>query len=83
MSNKTKAMSIRLPVDIYENSSKIARRRRVSMNRLVQEGLESLLKQEEGQRLYDAFGQVGADQEESEVEFALPAQREVIGVDES
>jgi hypothetical protein len=50
----------------------------MSVNALVQEGLTVLLKREEYARLYDAFGELGKDAQESDVEFASDAQWEVV-----
>jgi predicted DNA-binding protein len=75
---RTRATTIRIPSDIYESSSNVARRRGVSLNQLVKESLEALLKAEESQRLYEAFTLVAADAEEADVEFALHAQNEVV-----
>ncbi len=79
MASPKKSMTIRLPIDLYNSSSEVARRREMSLNALIQEGLNVLLKKEEYARLYDAFGQLGKDAQESNVEFASHAQWEVIG----
>jgi len=73
-----KSMTIRLPIDLYTATSEMARRREVSVNAVVQEGLTVLLQKEEYARLYDAFGALGKDLQESDVEFASDAQWEVI-----
>jgi hypothetical protein len=44
----------------------------------VSEKVVSMAKDEDEARLYEAFGLLGAALKESEVEFALPAQREVV-----
>jgi hypothetical protein len=74
----TKALTIRLPADLYHTSSELARRRQVSLNTLIQEALVAVLKADEEARLYDAFGQLGEDPEEADVEYALSALWEVI-----
>jgi hypothetical protein len=73
-----KSLTIRLPHDLYETARAVARRREMSLNALVRNALEVMAKDEEKARLYEAFGLLGADIKESEVEFALPAQREVV-----
>jgi hypothetical protein len=50
----------------------------MSLNTLVKNALEVMAKEEDEARLYEAFGLLGAAVKESEVEFALPAQREVV-----
>ena len=72
------AFTVRLPSGLYRASAQTAKRRRVSLNALVQEGLAALLKKEEYARLYEAFGQVGDEIAECDVEYAAPAQWEVI-----
>jgi len=78
MADAKKAMTVRLPLDLYRAGARIARRRRISMSRLLQESLRQTLKGEEALNLYSAFGQLAELGEESEVEFALPAQAEVL-----
>jgi hypothetical protein len=78
MPTETKTLTVRLPMDIYQASAEIAKRRRISLNALVQEGLTAVMKEEEYTRLYEAFGQLGEDAEESNVEFAAHAQWEVV-----
>lgn len=78
MSIAIKTLTVRLPISIYRAGSEIARRRNMSFNALVQEGLSAILKEEEYARLYDAFGQLGEDVEESNIEFAAHAQWEVV-----
>jgi len=78
MGDEKKAMTVRLPLDLYRAGARVARRRRISMSRLLQESLRQALKDEERRRLYDAFGQLGEPEEEADVEFALPAQAQVL-----
>ena len=82
MSTETKALTIRLPLELHQACQKVAKRRRISFNVLVQEGLSAIMKSEEYTRLYQAFGQLGEDAEESDVEFAAHAQWEVVSHDE-
>jgi hypothetical protein len=78
MSTQTKTLTVRLPLALHHASSEIAKRRQISLNALVQEGLSAIMKSEEYARLYEAFGQLGKDAEESDVEFATHAQWEVV-----
>jgi predicted transcriptional regulator len=80
MGDEKKAMTVRLPLDLYRAGARVARRRRISMSRLLQESLRQALKDEERRRLYEAFGQLGepGEEAEAEVEFALPAQAQVL-----
>ena len=83
MSEGRKALTIRLPADLYAAGVKAARRRQLSMNRFVQESLKAALEAEEDRRLYAAFAQVGADTDSADVEFALEAEAEVVARGES
>ena len=78
----SRALSIRLPVDLYQEIRQIAEKRQVSFNALVQESLTNLVRDEKARRLYEAFGEVGGDYETSDVEYALHAQEEALGDDE-
>jgi hypothetical protein len=78
MPTTTKTLTVRLPLDLYQASSEVAKRRHISLNALVQEGLNAVMQAEDYTRLYEAFGQLGDDAEESDVEFAAHAQWEVV-----
>ncbi len=51
MSTQTKTLTVRLPLPLYHASSEIAKRRQISLNALVQEGLSAIMKSEEYARL--------------------------------
>ncbi|MBI3947893.1 MAG: hypothetical protein HY321_18380 [Armatimonadetes bacterium] len=74
----TNTISIRLPADICHSSRELAKRRGISLSALVQESLKAAVDEEEDQRFYDSFTLLGQDMEMSDVEYALPAQREVM-----
>jgi hypothetical protein len=78
MSTATKALTIRLPLDLYQTTSNIAERRQISLNALIQEALGALSAAEEEARLYEEFNLLGEDSEECDVEFAIHAAWEVI-----
>ena len=73
-----KTLTVRLRGDLYETARALARRRQLSLNALVQQGLETIAREEEEAKLYEAFGLLGEDAAEADVEFALDAQREVV-----
>jgi len=79
---RTKAMTVRLPMDLYEAGSRVAKRRRVSLNQLVQDSLRAVLKDEADKALYDDFTLAALDKDEVDVEYAFEAQREVVLRDE-
>ncbi len=80
---KTKALTIRLPEELYRAGAETAKRRKVSLNRLVQESLETALRAEEDRQLYEEFTRLGRDKELTDVEYAFEAQREVVLRDEN
>ena len=71
------AFTVRLPRKLYRASSAAARRRKMSLNRLVQESLATAIRAEEDRELYEAFERFAQDPESS-VEYAFEAQREVV-----
>ena len=82
MAAKRKALTVRLSPELYRSVAQIAKRRRLPLNRLVQEGLEALARAEEQRRLYDAFSLIAEDVAETDVEFAWEAQKEVVTRDD-
>ncbi len=72
------SVSVRLPGPLYQASRDLARRRGISLNALLREGLAAALQADEEQRFYDSFTVLGGDAEGCEVEYALPAQQEVM-----
>jgi len=82
MGTKVKPMTVRLPLHLYRAGREFARRRRISLNRLVQESLQAAIEAEEERQLYDEFTLLGQDTEECDVEYAFQAQREVVIQDE-
>ena len=78
MPTSAKTLTIRLPLDLYQAISAVAKQRHISFKALVQESLATILRDEEDARLYEAFGQLGADAEEADVEFATAAQWAVV-----
>ncbi len=78
MAIKKKALTVRLPLGLYRSSRKEAKRRQVSLNRLLEESLYAVLGAREEQQLYDAFGELGKHPDETDAGYAIHAQREVI-----
>ena len=78
MKARKKATTVRLPAGLYQAGSEIARRRQMSLNRLMQESLEATVKADERRQLYEAFGRVRRDAEAADVEFAVDAQVEAL-----
>ncbi len=73
-----RSLTVRLPEPLYLASVELAERRGKSLNALVQEALAALAREEEHRRLYDEFSLIAEDAGECDVEFAMPAQSEVV-----
>lgn len=73
-----KALTVRLPPELYTASRKVAESRHISINALVQESLTAAVKVAEELRLYEAFTEIGQDMTDNDVEFAREAQWEAI-----
>jgi hypothetical protein len=71
------ALSIRLPEALFEQASDLARRRRLSVNLLVQEQLQKAIEADLETRLYGAAELLGEHPEEADVSFADDAQAEL------
>ena len=78
MTTKKKAMTVRLPLDLYRASARIAKHRQVSLSGLVQQSLEATLENERRKQLYEAFSRVAESPDDSDVDFAFEAQAEVV-----
>ncbi len=73
-----KALTLRLPYDLYEETKKIAEKKGKSYTAFILELLEEKLKEEKKKSLFDAFTLVAKDIEEADVEYAFESQREVV-----
>ncbi len=69
-------MTVRLPLDLYRASARIAKQRQISLSGLIQQSLEATLEREKRRQLYEAFGRIAERLGESEVHFAFEAQVE-------
>ncbi len=79
--SKTRAFTVRLPEEVYRAGAETAKRKKVSLNRLMQESLEATLRAEDDARLTAEFDLVGRC-DDTDVEFAVPAILEVLERDE-
>jgi hypothetical protein len=76
---ETKTLTIRLPLSVYRRAADLAKARHQSLNRLVQDGLQSIEVQEREKRLFDDFTAIAESREnESDVDFGFEAQAQVI-----
>jgi len=76
--DKPRALTVRLPADLYERGKTVIERRKTTLNELVIEGLTHVVAREEETALFEAFGEVGADAAMGEVSFSWAAQRETV-----
>ncbi len=77
-SHAVKSFTVRLPADRYEAVRAVARARRKSVNAIVAESLANLIRDEEQRKLAMWFDELGACQDECDVEFAFAGQSEVV-----
>ncbi len=71
-------ITLRLPEPLYLQARQLAQTRRVSINKLAQEGLETLAQQALVREMQAAYEVLAADPEETNVAIYLAAQREVV-----
>lgn len=76
--DKPKALTVRLPADLYERGKTVIERRKTTLNELVIEGLAQVVAREEEAALFEAFGEVGADAAMGDVSFSWAAQQETV-----
>ncbi len=74
-----KVVTLRLAPAEYQRASALARRRRLSLNRLFQESLQLMERQERERDLFDDFSLIAENAIETDVEFALIPQTEAMG----
>lgn len=75
--SESKTLTIRLPLSVYERAADLAKARHQSLNRLVQDGLQSIEVQEREKRLFDDFTAI-AESGGNVIDFAFEAQAQVI-----
>lgn len=71
-------ITLRLPEPLYETVRGLARRRRSSINRLAQEGLERLAQEELATQMRAAYDELGSESAACDVEVFFDARREVV-----
>lgn len=74
-----KVVTLRLAPAEYRRASALARRRRLSLNRLFRESLQLMEQQEREKELFDDFSLIAEKASETDVEFALIPQTEAMG----
>ena len=76
--SELRTLTLRIPPDVYESSRRIAEKRSISLNTLIQQSLEDMIRAEEDRASYDAYTLLGQDAQECNVEYAIHAQAEVM-----
>ena len=79
---ESKSLTIRLKPALYEAATHCAKQKGRSLNSLVQQGLEDIIRAQLDKEMYDDATLLGMDPEECSVEFAFAAQSEVALRDE-
>ncbi|MCK8603922.1 hypothetical protein [Desulfoferrobacter suflitae] len=72
------AFTLRFDPDFYQRVKKASEHEGRSITAFLQEAVAAKLAEQEAATLFAAFGLVGEDMEEANVEFAADAQREVV-----
>lgn len=75
---KTKQVPLRLSQPMYDQASQAAQEASKSVNAFIVESVAGKLKELEDERLYKAFGLLGADYDSTEIESAFTLQKEAI-----
>lgn len=73
-----KTLTLRLTSELYSAAQTVARRRAISLNTFLQESLALTLRAEEERQRYEDYSLLGQEPEMCEVEYAIPAQAEVM-----
>ena len=74
---ENKSLTVRLWPSLYEASAQTARKRGRSLNDLVQQGLEEIVRKQQ-EELSAGFELLAQHPEERDVEYAFAAQAEVV-----
>ena len=74
----TGVIQLRADPELLRQVKDLAARRRVSVNRLLVEAVEDALRREQEREWREGFEAMGRDAEASDVEYLLPAAREVV-----
>ena len=72
------AMTLRMDPELHRRAKAVARRRGATLTGLVQSVVEEAVREEEQRELFEAFSLVSEEVEETAVEFAVPAENEVV-----
>jgi hypothetical protein len=73
-----KSLTLRIEQNIYDKTKHLALKEKCSVNSLIEQLIIEKLKEKEKQTLFEEFSIVGLDQEISDVEYSIQAQKEVL-----
>ena len=73
---EAKSLSIRLKPALYDAATRCAKLKGSSLNSLVQQGLENIIRAQEEQEMHDAAKLLSMDPEGCDVQYAFAAQAE-------
>jgi hypothetical protein len=76
---ETHRVILRLPTPLYTRIKQLAAERRVSVNQFARERLQEVADQALAQELRNAYETLAEDPEATDVEFFIPAAREILG----
>ncbi|MBW2040288.1 MAG: toxin-antitoxin system HicB family antitoxin [Deltaproteobacteria bacterium] len=75
-------LTLRLPPELYQEAKRVAQEEGESFNAFFRRLLAEKLRKVEEKRLFDFFSLVAEHSEETDVDYAFQAQREVISENE-
>ncbi|NLA90809.1 MAG: hypothetical protein GX843_04095 [Synergistaceae bacterium] len=70
-----RTVTLRISDDLHRECKRISRRKKISMNAFLAEGVMRMVEEEKRAMLYDAFTEAAAG---GSAEFAVSAQREIL-----
>ena len=74
---RPKTVNLRIEADVLEGVKEAANKRNVSANRFIVSAIEAKLQAERDQEWREGFEAMGRDADSSDVEYLMPAAREV------
>jgi predicted DNA-binding protein len=77
MSTASQTVTLRLPRELYDRTTELAKKRKKSLNALLQDGVRKLIEEDENRALSDGFDLLAQHPEECDVDYAIHAQSEI------
>ncbi len=76
--SETRQITLRLPESLYQTMKRLSKERRVSVNRLAQESMEKIAKEQLANQMRSAYQDLSEDPSENDVDIFAAAQIEVL-----